>query len=428
MDKRPAVIQHSDNPMDRPLNLSVLNSRKRKRILQIAVPGVVLIGAFLFFSAWIAPSISRNEIRTAVVDSGLVEASISATGTVIPGFEEAISSPTETRVLKVLKQPGEKVSKGDQFLLVDLSEPSLALDRAEKDLALKTNSARQFKLEQEHSINDLESQLRIKRLRLAYLKSKTAQEQRMYEIGGTSKDQLEQSKLEEEIASTEQAGLDQSIRNAEQSLKNQLESYTTEIATLKKERADIQRQLDILSCRSPREGVLTMVAQEIGSTIHRGDIIARIANLNEYRVDAEVSDIHSGTIIKGQRAHVSWTGVTLDGEVSNINPSIENGIIKFSLSLVEKSDLRLRSNLRVDVAVVTADKGVSLRVAKGPFLTGSGAQEVFVVRGDRGVRTTATIGASGYDYVEVLGGLAKGDEVIVSDMKDYLHVKEVRLK
>ena len=418
----------SDNPMDRPINPSVLSLRKRKRILQIAIPCLILIGAFLFFSALIAPSVSRNEIRTAVVDSGLVEASISATGTVIPEFEEAISSPTDTRVLKVLKRPGEKLSSGDQFLLVDLSEPKLALDRAEKDLALKTNSARQYRLEQEHSINDLRSQLSIKRLRLAYLKSKTAQEQRMYEIGGTSKDQLEQSKLEEEIANTEQAGLDQSIRNAEQSLKNQLESFATEIVTLKGERADIQRQLDILSCRSPREGVLTMVAQEIGSTIHRGDIIARIANLNDYRVDAEVSDIHSGTMMKGQRAHVSWTGGSLNGEVSNINPSIENGIIKFSVALVEKSDLRLRSNLRVDVTVVTADKGMSLRVAKGPFLTGSGAQEVFVVRGDRGVRTTATIGASGYDYVEVLGGLAKGDEVIVSDMKDYLHVKEVKLK
>jgi HlyD family secretion protein len=71
---------------------------------------------------------------------------------------------------------------------------------------------------------------------------------------------------------------------------------------------------------------------------------------------------------------------------------------------------------------------MSLRVARGPYVTASGAQEVFVVRGDRAVRTTAMIGASGYDYVQVLGGLAKGDEVIVSDMKDYLHVKEVKLK
>src|SRR2546422_2123152 len=142
MDARPPAMHLSDNPMDRPINPSVLSLRKRKRILQIAIPCLILIGAFLFFSALIAPSVSRNEIRTAVVDSGLVEASISATGTVIPEFEEAISSPTDTRVLKVLKRPGEKLSSGDQFLLVDLSEPKLALDRAEKDLALKTNSAR----------------------------------------------------------------------------------------------------------------------------------------------------------------------------------------------------------------------------------------------------------------------------------------------
>lgn len=428
MNTRFTMISRSTDPMDRPLDQSVIHRRRRKRIARIVLACGILAGCFLLLSAWITPSVSRNEIRTAVVDSGLVEASISATGTVVPRFEEAISSPANTRVLQVLKRPGENLSRGDRFLVLDISESKLALEHVQNDLALKANRAAQLKLDQQHAMSDLKSQLRIKGLRLTYLKSRTKQEEKMYEIGASSKDLLEQSRLEEEIAKTEQDGLEQSIRNAGQSLTNQLQALGTEIATLKKEEADDLRQLDILSCRSSREGVLTMVAQEVGSTIRSGEIIARISDLNAYRVDAEISDIHAGTLAKRQRAHISWSGGTVHGQVSDIDPTIENGTIRFSIALEEKSDPRLRSKLRVDVAVITAEAGSSLRLAKGPFLTGGGSQEVFVIRGDRGIRTTATIGVAGFDYVQVVQGLHKGDEVVISDMRDYIHVKEVRLK
>jgi HlyD family secretion protein len=414
--------------MDRPLDRAFVQRRTRKRIAQIIIVIAAVAAGFLLLSAWITPSISKSDLRTALVDSGLVEASISATGTVVPRFEEAISSPTNTRVLQVLKRPGEKLSKNERFLLLDMSESKLALERVQNDLSLNANHAAQLKLDQEHAMADLESQLRIKGLRLTYLKSKTVQEEKMYAIGASSKDQLDQARLEEEIARTEQTGLEQSLRSTNQSLTNQLQALATGIATLKKEAAEIQRQLDILSCRSPREGFLTMVAQEVGATIRSGEVIARISDLDAYRIDAEISDIHAGTLARGQPAHISWSSGTLEGEVSDIDPTIENGTIRFSIALKEKSDPRLRSKLRVDVAVVTADSGISLRLAKGPFLTGAGPQEVFVVRGDRGIRTMATIGVSGFDYVQVLGGLNKGDEVVISDMRDYTHVKEVRLK
>ena len=65
---------------------------------------------------------------------------------------------------------------------------------------------------------------------------------------------------------------------------------------------------------------------------------------------------------------------------------------------------------------------------RGPFATGEGTQPVFVVRGDRAVRTPVRFGASSADYFEIAGGLVAGDEAIVSDMRDYLSAKELRLK
>ena len=38
------------------------------------------------------------------------------------------------------------------------------------------------------------------------------------------------------------------------------------------------------------------------------------------------------------------------------------------------------------------------------------------------------LGNASYDHIEVLSGLQEGDEVVVSDMKDYIRERTVELK
>ena len=70
----------------------------------------------------------------------------------------------------------------------------------------------------------------------------------------------------------------------------------------------------------------------------------------------------------------------------------------------------------------------ALRVQRGPSTEGTGTREVFVIRGDAARRTPIEIGVTGFEVCEVLKGLSVGDEVIVSDMADYQHVKGVRIR
>ena len=89
----------------------------------------------------------------------------------------------------------------------------------------------------------------------------------------------------------------------------------------------------------------------------------------------------------------------------------------------------MRSNLRVDVLIITERKNEALRIKKGPFINGGeGTHDVFVIRGETAVRRPAEIGISSFDQYEVVGGLLQGDEVIISDMGDYMHLKEVKVK
>ena len=69
-----------------------------------------------------------------------------------------------------------------------------------------------------------------------------------------------------------------------------------------------------------------------------------------------------------------------------------------------------------------------MRIKKGPFANGEGLRDVFVVRGDVAVKTPVRLGIASFDQYEVVQGLLEGDEVIISDMTDYQHLKEVKLK
>ena len=97
------------------------------------------------------------------------------------------------------------------------------------------------------------------------------------------------------------------------------------------------------------------------------------------------------------------------------------------MALTQASHASLRPSLRTDVLVVTDRKPRALRLKRGPFADNI-ARGVFVVRGDRAFRVPATLGLSGIDDVEVTSGLSDGDEVIISDMRDYAHLSEVKVK
>jgi len=414
--------------MDRPLNDKTIRTRLQKRILRIGLVAGGGLALLFLLSALLRPSLSRDDIRTGIVRRGSIEGTISANGTTVPDFEQAISSPGETRLLAVRKKPGDAVKKGESVLSLDPSELNLALERTAKELTLKENGKTQLRLDMERTLNDLDGQLTIKNLRLEYLNSRSAQSDKMMAIGAISKDQLDQVKLEERIAGIEKQDLEKSIQSTRLSLENQLEGISTEARTLLKEKEDIQRQMKLLDCQADRNGVVTWVRAEIGSSVHRGDVVARIADLGSYRVEATLSDVHAARLRQGMPAVVRLNDSTLSGRLETIYPNVENGVVRITVALDDASNPELRPNQRVDVSLVTSRRDGVLLLAKGPYLTGGERQEVFVIDGGRARRTTITSGVVGFDSVEIVDGLAEGAEAIISDMANYSNVTEIKIQ
>ena len=381
----------------------------------------------VWLPGWLRPSVSRATIRTARVTTGPVEAVIMASGTVAPEIERVLSSPQDARVLRLLQRPGAHLKRGDPVVELDTSESVLALERVVKDLKIKDNQQAQSRLALEKSLVNLDGRIELKALELQSAEAQLQEEQQLFKEGLVSQDALRRTDLGVRQSRVELGQLREERKNAERATTVQLEGLSLERGSLDKEAAQARRLLDLSTTKSDRDGVLTWVVPQEGVLVRRGDVIAKIADLTSFRVDATVSDIHSGRLRTGMPAVLRLNDEDLPGTVSEVLPTVENGVLHFTVALAEPSHAGLRPSLRGDVLVVTDRKPRALRVKRGPFADNA-ARQAFVVRGDRAVRVPIQVGVAGMDDIELLSGAVDGDELIISDMKDYMHLSEVRIR
>jgi HlyD family secretion protein len=414
--------------MDRPLAPEIPQRQRRRRLALGGTAACVAVVAYLWLPSIVGPAVSRDRIRTARVERGVVDATIAATGLVVPEIEQVLASPVDARVLRVLERPGAHLTAGQPILELDVSQARLDVDKITQDLAIKANAQAQKRLALDKSLIDLDSRTEIKRLQLASLQSQLARDRQLSSQGLLSVEQLKKSELATSQAEIELKQITAERANAREATHAELEGLDLEIGKLRKEEAEAARQLTLASPRAGRDGVLTWVVTEEGAAVTKGQPLARVADFSSFRVDASISDVYARQLRVGLPAVVIAGEQRFDGTVAEVNPTVTNGVMTVVIALQDRSNPTLRSNLRTDVEIVTARKADATRVRRGPFATGEGGAEVFVVRGDRAVKVPVTFGLSSQTYFEVTSGLTPGDEVIVSDMRDYLRLREVRLR
>ena len=422
--------QTSSNPMDRPVDPTFLRRRRLKRIAASAAGLAAAVWLFLWLPGLIRPSVDSDRIRTAKVQQGPVEETITASGTIVPEFEQVLFSPIDTRLLRILEKPGAVLEKGQPIVELDLNGARLEVERREEDLALKRNRRTQLELDERQRLSDLETRLRLKKLDLQRLQTRVGQYVELQKIGAVSQEALQQVQLEAQRTGIELQQIEEERRNLLESTRAQVEALEVEMRTLEREGEEARRRLERARVLADRNGVLTAVSPVVGAPIRQGEEIARIADLSSFRADVTVSDLHARRLGTGLPVRLRIDEESfVSGRVARILPTVDNNIITLEVELEDSAHALLRPNQRVDAYIVTARKDRALRLKRGPFIRGgAGLHEVFVIRGGSAVKTEIRTGIASFEHYEVVEGLLEGDEVIISSMKDYLHLDEVQIK
>ncbi len=416
------------NTMDTLIDTATQRRRKLRRVMPVVgVVAVAVIGVMLVTS-WLRPSVKRAQVRTAMVEKGEVSATLDASGLVVPQFEQTLTAPMATRVVKVLRTNGSEVEKGEPIVLLDDTDARREVSRIEEQMSLRNNARRKTRLELERSTNDLDSQRAIKALELKSSQFNLDRNRKMFERGLISEDDVRLSETAVERTKIEVRHLEAQLVNSEQDLAARLDGLDLEIAVLEKDLVQARTQLGRTQVTADRAGIVTWVVTSEGVAVAQGEPVARVADLSAFRVEATLSDVLARRLTVGLPAVVRSGDTRLRGRVTKILPTVQNGIVTFEVALDESDHAILRPNLRVDVHAVTEQRIETLRINRGPVLNVRGHDCLFVIRDGKAIRTEIVIGLSNFEDYEIAEGLFAGEEVIISDMSEFFKAKEVKIK
>ncbi|UOQ53615.1 efflux RND transporter periplasmic adaptor subunit [Hymenobacter cellulosivorans] len=405
--------------MDRAISPATHTRRRRRQWLIGTAALLLVMAGLLAFRSVLQPSINRNQILTTKVETGDVEASLTAAGVIIPSREAVITSPIQSTVRRVALQVGEKVQPGQTILELDKDLTTTALAKLQDEQQQNRNKNGQLQLTLEKALNDLESQEKVQQVKVRSLQSTLRDEQYLLKIGGGTAESVRQAELNLKVAQLELQRLGEQIRNqrAANAADQRELGFTMQIQD--RSITELAGKLAQANISSQQPGVLTWVNEDIGSTVNQGDALARVADLSRFRVRATISDAYADALHLGDAVVVRANGTDLRGTISTISPAVDKGVVTFYATLTDDHHPALRSNLRADVFVVTKAQHNVVRVKNGPFYQGGKEQSVFVLRNGKAEQRTVRFGDSNFDYVQVLSGLQPGDEIVLSELKQY---------
>ncbi|SKB49725.1 efflux RND transporter periplasmic adaptor subunit [Daejeonella lutea] len=405
---------------------------KRKALFRKwLIAGSIIIAmtiAFFGFRSLIEPSIERSKITIETTEVGTIEATIPASGVIVPEYEFLITSPINAKIEQVLHSAGEAVQMGESILKLNKETTQINYDKLLDEQEVNRNKINQLRLSLERTLNDLQTQYSIKEMRIQSLESALEHERSLLKIGGGTAERVKQAVLNLDIAKIELKQLKNQISNQQKTMQADLRSLGLQMSIQNKSISESDRKLNQAEVRSPANGIITWVSSQIGSEVSEGSEIAKIADLRSFKVEGSISDAYASQLRNGGWVIIRINDTDLRGRISSIQPAVENGTVKFFVNLDKKDHPLLRSNLKTEIFIVTSVKNQVLRLKNGSAFDGSAHQKLFVVNGNQASSRVVTVGESNFDYIEIRSGLKAGDKVIVTDMKDFENQDKVEIK
>lgn len=414
--------------MDRKISKEVQRKEQRKQFIRIgtAVGGFIVL--IVVVISMLQTSLKRKDLNISTVDKGVIEVSVSASGKVIPAFEEIINSPINSRIVEVYKRGGDSVDVGTPILKLDLQSAETEYNKQLDEEQMKSLQLEQQRVTNHNKLSEMEMNLKVSRMELDRKAVELRNERYLDSLGAGTTDKVRQVELDYNVSILKLKENEQKYKNEQALAEADLKVKELELNIFRKSLAETRRTLEDAQIRSPRKAILTYVNNEIGSQIGQGAKVAIVSDLSHFKIEGEIADTYGDRIAAGSKAVIKIGSEKLDGTVSDVTPLSKNGVISFTVQLEEDNHKRLRSGLKTDVYVMNAVKDDVLRIANSSYYVGKGEYELFVVNGNQLLKRKVQLGDSNFEYVEVVSGLQEGDQVIVSDMNAYKDKNKLKIE
>jgi len=312
---------------------------------------------------------ARLRVQTETVRLARIDGTDSVTGTIRAHHRATITAETQGRVLARVALPGAAVPADGLLVLLEDSRQALELRRTEAALATATTVL-------EHAVRELE------------------RGEQLLANAALSTQRHDDLRLAVDRARNERA--------------------LAEVA-----RDTAQRNLADTKIRAPFAGSVDALAVDVGDFVSVGTEVATLVDLSRVRIFGGVTAREAARLVPGMTARIGVAD--LDGRVFEATLASVARVAgevdgTYELELGMENPGGLRDGMVAAIELRDASAAPVLLAPRAALLRRAGQPEVFVVeRGADGpvarVRAVRTGRADG-ERIEVLSGLADGDEVI----------------
>jgi HlyD family secretion protein len=375
---------------------------------RFAIAVVVVAGALGAYRFAEAPrvevtTVARRDVVQTVVASGRIAAP----------FRVDIGAQVTGTVRDVPVREGQSVERGATLVVLDACEAPAAVKQAEVAVAQAEARLRQVReLQQPVALQSV----RQAQANLANLKTQLERSTRLFESGFIGRSALDDARRNVEVGETQL----EAARVQHATTQPAGSDYEVAWRALEQAKAGLtmaRAKLAYTTITAPAAGTLIARNVERGDVVQPGKTLLVLSPAGATQIVVQVDERNLSKIRLGQSALASADAYPDDrfaATLAYINPGVDaqRGTVEVKLDVPQPPPY-LRQDMTVSVDIVTdrRDAALALRAEEVRDLSG-GKPWLLVVADGRAVQRPVQLGARGEGWVEIVRGVAEGEQVV----------------
>jgi HlyD family secretion protein len=376
-----------------------------------------------------APGVDRATIWIDTVKRGPMVREVRGLGTLVPEDIRWIPATTQGRVEQIVLRPGTAVAA--ETIILELTNPQLEQELVEARLKVQAAEATLQNLRVQTQNEYLQQKASAASIGAEFNKAKMQAEmnEALAKEKLVSALTLRQSKTDAEQLAIRDEIAKQQLATFEESVQARMAVQQSELDQARALMQLKQRQREELHVRAGLAGTLQLVPVEVGQQVAPGTNLARVANPSRLKAEVKIAETQAKDIQIGQRAKIDTRNGIVDGLVARIDPSVQNGTRTVDVTLLGNLPNGAVPDLSIDGTIELERLPEVLFVGRPAFGQDQSTVGLFKLEHDGSAdRIQVKLGRSSVNTIEILSGLAAGDQVILSDMSAWDSYDRVRLQ
>ena len=410
--------------------------KKRWSVQRIGLYVLGLAAAVFLFTAIYRDAgtsrlnVEQERLLTDTINHGVFKEYITLFGVVEPIKTVYLDAIESGRVEEVMLENGAMVEKGQEIMRLSNLDLQLNVLNQEAQVVNQINDIRQTSiLMDQQSLNLKELALDIQ-FRIDLFEKRTARNSLLFKDSIISQIDYEETQDEYEHLVRRAALLEKTIEKDSLFQIMQQNQMTTTLDLMKRNLEFAKNSLDNLTIKAPISGQVSSLDSELGQLINRGERIAQIDILDNFKIRAQIDEYYISRIFPNQNGSFVMDGRTYTLTVNKIYPEVTNGTFEVDMLFEGEQPGNIKRGQSISLKLSLSDETQATLLAKGGFYQTTGGNWVYVLDANGGVarKRDIRVGRQNPNYYEVLEGLNDGDIVIVSSYENFGDKDELVLK